>query len=195
MKSMLEDLKQFDTELFLAINGKHNAFFDTIMYWASDKLFWIPFYAVIVFFLVRIYKKFTIYILLAITVTITLCDQTASGLLKNLVKRFRPSHEPTLAGLVHLSEAGPGGKYGFVSSHSANAFGLVTFLFFLLPAKYNWLKIILLFWALLVSYSRIYNGVHYPFDILGGALVGVLSGSLVWIIFRAIFKKSDFNKD
>ncbi|MGK9119241.1 phosphatase PAP2 family protein [Olivibacter sp. LS-1] len=195
MKSMLEDLKQFDTELFLAINGKHNAFFDTIMYWASDKLFWIPFYAVIVFFLVRIYKKFTIYILLAITVTITLCDQTASGLLKNLVKRFRPSHEPTLAGLVHLSEAGPGGKYGFVSSHSANAFGLVTFLFFLLPAKYNWLKIILLFWALLVSYSRIYNGVHYPFDILGGAVVGVLSGSLIWVIFRAIFKNSAFNKE
>ncbi|MCL4641997.1 MULTISPECIES: phosphatase PAP2 family protein [Olivibacter] len=195
MKSMLEDLKQFDTELFLAINGKHNAFFDTIMYWASDKLFWIPFYAVIVFFLVRIYKKFTIYILLAITVTITLCDQTASGLLKNLVKRFRPSHEPTLAGLVHLSDAGPGGKYGFVSSHSANAFGLVTFLFFLLPAKYNWLKIILLFWALLVSYSRIYNGVHYPFDILGGAVVGVLSGSLIWVIFRAIFKNSAFNKD
>lgn len=192
---MLEDLKQFDTELFLAINGKHNAFFDTIMYWASDKLFWIPFYAVIVFFLVRIYKKFTIYILLAITVTITLCDQTASGLLKNLVKRFRPSHEPTLAGLVHLSEAGPGGKYGFVSSHSANAFGLVTFLFFLLPAKYNWLKIILLFWALLVSYSRIYNGVHYPFDILGGAVVGVLSGSLIWVIFRAIFKNSAFNKE
>lgn len=192
---MLEDLKQFDTELFLAINGKHNAFFDTIMYWASDKLFWIPFYAVIVFFLVRIYKKFTIYILLAITVTITLCDQTASGLLKNLVKRFRPSHEPTLAGLVHLSDAGPGGKYGFVSSHSANAFGLVTFLFFLLPAKYNWLKIILLFWALLVSYSRIYNGVHYPFDILGGAVVGVLSGSLIWVIFRAIFKNSAFNKD
>src|SRR5690606_3859899 len=195
MKSMLEDLKQFDTELFLAINGKHNAFFDTIMYWASDKLFWIPFYAVIVFFLVRIYKKFTIYILLAITVTITLCDQTASGLLKNLVKRFRPSHEPTLAGLVHLSEAGPGGKYGFVSSHSANAFGLVTFLFFLLPAKYNWLRIILLFWALLVSYGGMYDGVHYPFVMLGGALVGVLSGSLVWIIFRAIFKKSDFNKD
>ncbi|MEH6307009.1 phosphatase PAP2 family protein [Olivibacter sp. CPCC 100613] len=195
MESMLEDLKQFDTELFLAINGKHNAFFDTVMYWASDKLFWFPFYAVLLFFLFRVYKKFAIYILLAIAVTITLCDQTASGLLKNLVKRFRPSHEPTLAGLVHLSEAGPGGNYGFVSSHSANAFGLVTFLFFLLPAKYNWLKIILLFWALLVSYSRIYNGVHYPFDILGGAVVGVLSGSLIWIIFRAIFKNSAFNKE
>lgn len=192
---MLEDLKQFDTELFLAINGKHSAFFDTIMYWASDKLFWFPFYAVLLVFLVRIYKKFAIYVLLAITVTITLCDQTASGLLKNLVKRLRPSHEPTLVQLVRLSEAGPGGNYGFVSSHSANAFGLVTFLFFLLPAKYNWLKIVLLFWALLVSYSRIYNGVHYPFDILGGALVGVLSGSLIWIIFRAIFKNKAFNKD
>lgn len=192
---MLEDLKQFDTELFLAINGKHSAFFDTVMYWASDKLFWFPFYAVLLFFLFRVYKKFAIYILLAITVTITLCDQTASGLLKNLVKRLRPSHEPTLAGLVRLSEAGPGGNYGFVSSHSANAFGLVTFLFFLLPAKYNWLKIILLFWALLVSYSRIYNGVHYPFDILGGALVGMLSGSLIWIIFRTIFKNRPFNKD
>jgi undecaprenyl-diphosphatase len=195
MKSTLEYLKQFDRELFLTINGKHNAFFDTIMYWASDKLFWFPFYAVLIVFLVRIYKKFAIYILLAIAVTITLCDQTASGLLKNLVKRFRPSHEPTLVQLVHLSEAGPGGKYGFVSSHSANVFGLVTFLFFLLPAKYNWLKIILLFWALLVSYSRIYNGVHYPFDILGGALVGILSGSLIWIIFRTIFKNRAFNKD
>jgi len=195
MKSTLDYLKQFDTELFLAINGKHNAFFDTIMYWASDKLFWFPFYAVLLFFLVRMYKKFSIYVLLAIAVTITLCDQTASGLLKNLVKRFRPSHEPTLVHLVHLSKAGPGGNYGFVSSHSANAFGLVTFLFFLLPAKYNWLKIILLFWALLVSYSRIYNGVHYPFDILGGALVGILSGSLIWIIFRTIFKNSAFNKD
>ncbi|CAD7816309.1 Putative undecaprenyl-diphosphatase YbjG [Chryseobacterium aquaeductus] len=188
MNSTLEYLNQVDTELFLAINGKHNAFFDTIMFWASDKLFWFPFYAILLIFLIKLYKKFTIYILLAITATITLCDQTASGLLKNLVKRFRPSHEPALAPFIHLSKAGAGGNYGFVSSHSANAFGLVTFLFFLLPAKYNWLKIILFFWALLVSYSRIYNGVHYPFDILGGAIVGILSGSLIWIIFKTIFK-------
>lgn len=188
MKLTLEYLNQIDTELFLAINGKHNAFFDTIMFWASDKLFWVPFYAILLVILIREYKRFTIYILLAITATITLCDQTASGLLKNLVKRLRPSHEPSLAPFIHLSKAGAGGNYGFVSSHSANAFGLVTFLCFLLPARYNWLKIVLFFWALLVSYSRIYNGVHYPFDILGGALVGVLSGSLIWVIFKAIFK-------
>lgn len=195
MKSILEYLNKIDTELFLAINGKHNAFFDLIMYWASDKLFWIPFYALLLILLIRIYKRFTIYILVAITVTITLCDQTASGILKNLVKRYRPSHEPDLAPLIHLSKAGAGGDYGFVSSHSANAFGLLTFLFFLLPAKYNGMKIVLLFWALLVSYSRIYNGVHYPFDIIGGALVGILYGSLIWIIFKAIFKNKTFKTE
>lgn len=195
MKSILEYLNKIDTELFLAINGKHNAFFDLIMYWASDKLFWIPFYALLLILLIRIYKRFTIFILVAITVTITLCDQTASGILKNLVKRYRPSHEPDLAPLIHLSKAGAGGDYGFVSSHSANAFGLLTFLFFLLPAKYNGLKIVLLFWALLVSYSRIYNGVHYPFDIIGGALVGILYGSLIWIIFKAVFKNKTFKTE
>ncbi|MCU7613934.1 phosphatase PAP2 family protein [Chryseobacterium sp. GMJ5] len=195
MKSILEYLNKIDTELFLAINGKHNAFFDLIMYWASDKLFWIPFYALLLILLIRIYKRFTIFILVAITVTITLCDQTASGILKNLVKRYRPSHEPDLAPLIHLSKAGAGGDYGFVSSHSANAFGLLTFLFFLLPAKYNGLKIVLLFWALLVSYSRIYNGVHYPFDIIGGALVGIIYGSLIWIIFKAIFKNKTFKTE
>lgn len=192
MESLFESLKKIDTEFFLFINGKHNAFFDVIMYWASDKLFWIPFYAVLLIFLIKIYKKFSVYILLAIGITITLSDQIASGLIKNTVMRLRPSHEPSLIPLIHLSKAGPGGMYGFVSSHSANAFGLITFLFFLLPSKYKWLKIILLFWALLVSYSRIYNGVHYPSDVIGGAMVGVISGALIWLIFQTFLKRSNF---
>lgn len=193
MGSLIESLKQFDTKVFLMINGNHNVFFDTLMYWASDKLFWIPFYAILLLFLIRIYKKFSIYIVIAIAVTITLCDQTASGLIKNFAKRLRPSHEPSLIPLIHLSKAGAGGNFGFVSSHSANAFGLITFLFFLLPSRYNWLKIILLFWALFVSYSRIYNGVHYPFDVIGGAIVGIVSGSLIWILFKIFFKNKDLN--
>lgn len=127
---------------------------------------------------------------MAIGITIGLSDQIASGLIKNSVKRLRPSHEPSLMPLIHLSKAGPGGMYGFVSSHSANAFGLLTFLFFLLPSKYKWLKIILFCWALLVSYSRIYNGVHYPSDVIGGAIVGILSGGLVGMIFQNIFKNN-----
>lgn len=179
----MEKIKQLDTELFLYLNGKHNDFFDSVMYWASDKLFWIPFYAVLVFLIIREYQKQSMYILLSIGILITLCDQIASHLIKNVVKRLRPSHEPALQHLVHLSDAGPGGQYGFVSSHAANAFGLAAFLILLLPKKYNPLKWILAFWATLVAYSRIYNGVHYPSDVIVAALIGILLAYIVMTIY------------
>jgi len=178
---MLEKLNQIDTQLFLFINGMHNTFFDPIMYWASHKLFWVPFYVILIYILIKEYKKLSIYVLLSIGVLITLCDQIASHLIKNLAKRLRPSHEPTLEGLVHLSKAGAGGQYGFVSSHSANSFGLAVFLILLLPKKYRVLKGILLFWAFLVSYSRIYVGVHYPFDVIVGGLIGAV---LAYLVFK-----------
>ena len=161
---MLERIKSLDTELFLFLNGKHNAFFDPIMYWASDKMFWIPFYLFIAILLVKHYKKQSILIFICIAILITLSDQIASHLIKNSVQRLCPSHEPALQDLIHLSEAGAGGTYGSISSHAANAFTLTTFLFFVLKNNFNWLKTILILWALLVSYSRIYNGVHYPLD-------------------------------
>ncbi|MDH6252335.1 undecaprenyl-diphosphatase [Chryseobacterium sp. H1D6B] len=176
---MLEKINDLDTQLFLLINGKHNSFFDLIMYWASDKLFWIPFYAFLLYIIIREFKKKSMYVLPAIAILITICDQNASHLIKNAVKRLRPSHEPSLENLIHLSKAGPGGQYGFISSHSANAFGLATFLILLLPKKYNWLKWILGFWAFLVAYSRIYNGVHYPADVVVAAFLGTLYGSLI----------------
>lgn len=176
---MIEKIKDLDTQLFLYLNEKHNPFFDPIMYWASHKWFWVPFYAFLVFIIIKEFKKKSIYVLVAIGLLITICDQTASHLIKNMVKRLRPSHQPSLQNLIHLSEAGPGGQYGFISSHSANAFGLATFLILMLPKKYNWLKIALLFWAVLVAYSRIYNGVHYPADVIVAMLLGTLYGYLV----------------
>jgi len=176
---MLEKINDLDTQLFLFINGKHNSFFDPIMYWASDKLFWVPFYAFLLFILIREFKRKSVYVLLAVAFLITICDQTASHLIKNAVKRLRPSHEPSLENLIHLNKAGPGGQYGFISSHSANAFGLATFLILLLPRKYNWLKYVLGCWAVLVAYSRIYNGVHYPTDVIVAAFLGILYGSTI----------------
>lgn len=176
---MMEYLKTIDTELFMLINGLHNAFFDPIMYWLSDKLFWIPMYLLIAFFMVRHYKMRGVLMLLFVGVVIVLCDQTASHLIKNLVQRLRPSHEPTLAGLVHLSKAGPGGLYGFASSHAANVFGLATFLYFVLDKQFKVLKYGLFAWAILVSYSRIYNGVHYPGDVLVGSFIGIVYGYLI----------------
>jgi len=175
----MEYLKQLDTQLFMLINGSHNAYFDPIMYWLSDKLIWIPMYLLIIFLMVRRYKMRGVLMLVFVALVIVLCDQTASGLLKNTVQRLRPSHEPSLAGLIYLSKAGPGGLYGFASSHAANVFGLATFLCFVLDAKFRYLKYGLFFWAFLVAYSRIYNGVHYPGDVVAGTIIGIVFGYLM----------------
>lgn len=186
---MIEKIKSIDTELFLYLNSKHNGFFDVIMYWASDRLFWIPFYAIIAFLLIRHYKKQSIPIFISIAILITLSDQIASHLIKNYVQRLRPSHEPALQSLIHFSEAGAGGQYGFISSHAANAFALTVFLFFILDKKFNWLKWILILWAVFVSYSRIYNGVHYPLDVLVAMLLGIILG---WLISKLYFRFNSY---
>jgi len=180
----MELLNSLDTKLFLFLNGKHNAFFDPIMYWFSDKLIWIPMYLLIAFFIVRYYRMKGLIILLFVGIVIVLCDQIASHLIKNIVQRLRPSHEPSLVGLIHLSKAGAGGLYGFVSSHAANAFGLATFLFFVLDRHFRFLKYWLFAWAILVSYSRIYNGVHYPSDVIVASCIGACIG---WAISRLFF--------
>lgn len=180
----MEYLNSLDTQLFLFLNGQHNAFFDPIMYWLSNRLFWIPLYLLIVFLILRHYKIQGVVIVLFVGIVIALCDQTASHLIKNLVLRLRPSHEPTLVGLVHLSKAGPGGLYGFVSSHAANTFGLATFLTFVLDKRFNILKYWIFVWAVLVSYSRIYNGVHYPGDVIVAAGIGIFIG---WVVSKLYY--------
>ena len=186
----MEYLNSLDTQLFLFLNGQHNTFFDPIMYWLSDRLFWLPMYLLIVFLILRHYKMQGVVILLFVGVVIALCDQTASHLIKNLVLRLRPSHEPTLEGLIHLSKAGPGGMYGFVSSHAANVFGLATFLYFILDERFRILKYWLFVWAVLVSYSRIYNGVHYPGDVLVAAFIGVIIGWVVAKLYQYLENRS-----
>lgn len=176
---MMEFLKSLDTDLFLALNGWHNSFFDPIMYWLSDKLIWIPMYLFIIFLIFRKYKMQGVLMLLFIAATIALCDQTASGLLKNTVQRLRPSHDPAIMNLVHLSKAGAGGLYGFASSHAANVFGLATFLWLVFDDKFKMLKCWMFIWAAMVAYSRIYNGVHYPGDVIAGIVIGMIWGYLL----------------
>lgn len=117
-------------------------------------------------------------VILALIVVIILSDQAASSLMKPLFERFRPCHDPELQEQVRLV-AGCGGRFGLASSHAANSFGLALFIWIALKRTYRYIWLMFI-WAAFVSYSRIYLGVHYPGDILVGALAGIISAILMW---------------
>lgn len=176
----MEIIIALDKEFFLFLNGLHAQWLDPIMFWISGKKEWIPFYVLIIAFLIREYKWKTILILAGIGLTITIADQITSGFMKPFFARPRPSHESTLQGLVHVINNYRGGAHGFASSHAANTFGLAMFIWILLKDKFRWIVVIFL-WAAVVSYSRIYLGVHYPGDIVVGGLIGAGSG---WLMYK-----------
>ena len=186
---MIDTLIQWDIEAFRLINGWHNSFFDQFMFLISTKWFWIPFYALTLFF---IYKKTnwkeTGLVLLSVILLITLADQTASSILKPNIKRPRPCKvEANLNFEVHLVGDRCGGSFGFVSSHAANFFGLATFLsLFFRRKEFTGLAF---FIAGLVAYSRIYLGVHYLGDVIGGGIVGIMAGLISWWIFDNLREK------
>jgi undecaprenyl-diphosphatase len=113
---------------------------------------------------------------------ILVADQLSSGLIKHLVERLRPTREPALGDLIHTVNGYRGGMYGFVSSHAANSFAAITLISLIMRQRLVFFP--LLVWALMQCYSRVYLGVHYPGDILGGIVVGVLAGWLVWLMMQ-----------
>lgn len=179
---MLEALNEFDRQLLLELNSHHTSFFDELMFWMSHKFFWIPFYAILVWLIARKQGWNTVYTLVAIALVITLADRFTSGFMKPFFERPRPCHDPVIGHLVHTFER-CGGRFGFASSHAANVFGLATFLWLLLRQWYRWIGL-LFGWAILVSYSRVYLGAHYPGDITVGALVGIFFGWLVFWLYQ-----------
>ncbi len=121
-------------------------------------------------------------------------DQTSVKLFKDVFERLRPCHEIDLSGLVHVVD-GCGGKFGFVSSHAANSFAFAIFSGYLLKSNYKYILPLMLFWAALVSYSRIYVGVHYPGDIIGGAILGSIVGILVFWLMKYVNNKLNLKLD
>jgi undecaprenyl-diphosphatase len=173
---MIETLEHIDQHLLLWLNSQHSVFFDGFMYLVSDKYIWIPFYLVILVFMIRKYRCKSIWIILAVVVLITLSDQI-SNLLKYGIKRPRPCKDPEISYLVHIVNQYCSGAYGFVSAHAANSFALATFVAYL--SRKKWITTGMFIWASVVSYSRIYLGVHYPGDVICGAIIGAM---LAWII-------------
>lgn len=190
MTDILSWLAETDSKFFLLLNGMHNHFFDYVMLWASNRWIWIPFYALVLFRIYKLFGKKTIMVVVLTALLITASDQLSTNAIKNVVKRPRPCHEVSLQGKIHLVNNYCGGQFGFVSSHAANCFALLSFLFLLMRSQDKLLLRLLAAWAILVSYSRIYLGAHYPGDVICGAVLGIILGILFSIIYFKIEKKS-----
>lgn len=181
-------MEAIDSRLFLFLNGLHAGWLDTVMVAITEMWPWIPIYILLLFLVFKQYGKRGWWILLAVAVVILCSDQLSAHVCKPLFHRLRPCFNPELEGLVHLPKGLPGGKYGFVSSHAANTFAIATFLTAALRKGYRSVGWWLFAWAILSSYSRIYIGVHYPGDVVGGAALGILVGFIIWRLMNLIFK-------
>ncbi len=184
--AMINDV---DTDLLLWLNSAHNAFFDVFMMLFTGKWIWVPMYLSLAYLLLKnMTAKQAMMCIVAIALVIVVTDQMSSSLIRHAVGRLRPANlENPISDMVHIVDGYRGGRYGFPSSHAANSFGLVFFLYFLM--RRSPLPAFMMVWAIVNCYSRIYLGVHYPGDILCGALVGLLGATIVWFIYRRLTKQ------
>lgn len=181
---MIAYLNQIDTQLFLFLNSLHSPFFDPVMVFITGKFSWIPFYLFLIILIIKQYKWQSVMILLFVALLITVSDQVSVKAFKYVFERPRPCHEADLQSMIHLPTGNCGGAFGFISSHAANAFALAGFLFLLLRRHFSWIGIVLFSYAGIVSYSRIYLGVHYPGDVIVGGLVGTVISVAIWYLYE-----------
>ena len=192
---MLKQLIHIDTEILLAINACHAPWADTLMWIISAKTTWIPLYVLLIALLVWRYRQpvpttvkwlqkvpACVVMILTIVAAVGLADFIASGILKDWVARPRPSRVPELEGVLHLVNGYKSGRYGFVSSHAANT--MACGLLFSLIWRKKITTISLMLWVVANCYSRMYLGVHYPLDILGGLIVGALVAIGAYVLLR-----------
>lgn len=195
-------LEVLDRDFVLFVNGFHSPFLDEFMWFFSQTISLLPLFLLVFFFLFKEYaiKEFLlIFVLFALSLFLT--DFLSVHLFKEVFQRLRPSHNPIIQDYLHYYKQADGtfyrgGDFGFISSHSANYFGIFAYLVPFFCNKRNWLLFLLFFVGLIVVISRIYLGVHYFSDIAAGAAFGALIGSLIYLLFRFSVKKSlKFNKD
>lgn len=188
---MFEALKALDRQVLLEINSHHNAVMDNVMWFVSLTTPTIVIILGIAFYLYKIHHfKRATHFLLGCAIVFACCD-LSSNAIKHKVKRYRPTHNLEIREKVHVVNEYRGGQYTFFSGHAANTFGLITFVFLCLHNLPLFWRLLIFVYPLIVVYSRMYLGVHYPSDILTGTIVGLLFG---FIVFK-IFDKHFFAKD
>ncbi len=185
--SLISQLIELDQELLLSLNSHFSAYWDHFFWMFTSKEVWLPLYLTLGYVIFKNHGLKGFVTLLAIGLLIFLCDQISTNVFKEGFERFRPSRDPQLKYLVHLINGKRGGMYGFVSSHATNSFGLAMFTALLFRNRTFTIGIFV--WALINSYSRIYMGLHYPGDILGGLLLGILLGKIVYEIYLRVITR------
>ncbi len=193
MEEIAENTLPFERNAFLWLNDLHTDFWDVSMMTYSGKILWIPLAVLLLYSL--FYKKkwtYAIWFIVCFAIMATLCDQLSASIVKPLFSRLRPTHHPDFMDYVQTVNNYRGGRFGFISAHATNGFGIATFMS--LVYRYKWLTLTLFLWAIITCYSRIYLGVHFITDILGGMILGAVIGYLIYILFQygrqKIFKET-----
>ena len=182
--TILQSVIDLDTQVFLTVNSMHNTYWDTFMWLFSDKYVWIPLYVSLAFLISKNYDpKVFLYCLLTVLVMIVFTDGVSSHILRPYIGRLRPSNlDNPISDVVHIVDGHRGGKFSFPSSHSANSWGLVFFIIYFFRQRL--LTLFMVLWALVVCYSRLYLGVHYPGDLFVGMIVGFVGATMCYYVFR-----------
>lgn len=182
-------LSDIDARLLLIVNGAHSPFFDSVMWCISGRWIWVPFYALLAYLLFRrmSWKRASI-CLVTIGLIILAADQTCATLIRPEIGRLRPANlNNPLSSFVHVVNGYRGGRYGFPSCHAANTFALAVFMS--LVIRHKWFTVMMFSWAFIVSYSRMYLGVHYFGDLFCGATIGSLFAVLFYYLQNYLFKR------
>lgn len=190
---MIDQILQWDTDVFIFFNSLGNTTWDSFWLTYTSKFTWIPLYAVLLYLIFRrMQLKAFITTIVVVALMIVVADQTAN-LFKNGFHRLRPCHLAELKDGMRLVKSHCGGQYGFFSAHASNTMALAFFIGLTLKKRFNYLLYIMIVWALLMSYSRIYIGVHYPLDVFVGMLIGMITGTLLYKLNIYIIDKFNFN--
>ncbi|MBQ3960131.1 MAG: phosphatase PAP2 family protein [Muribaculaceae bacterium] len=179
---MIQYLQDLDTQILLFINGLHVPYLDRFMWLATTTVCWSLMFIVLLYVLGRRGWKQLLAVVVAIALVILIADMVSAAVIKPLVARLRPSHDPDLSYLVHVVNGYRGGRFSFVSSHAANTFAgaaLISLIF-----RNRRVTISIFLWALIECYSRMYLGVHYLGDLVCGALLGCAAAWLVYALLR-----------
>ena len=186
---MLDALLQKDVDLLIYLNNLGTVQWDGFWLIITNKFSSIPLYLTLLLFTYRQYGlKKTFIAVLFVVLLITTSDQT-SNLFKFGLKRLRPCYDEHISHLIRLVKENCGGRYSFFSAHASNAMAIAIFFSLTLTKRLKIIVPILLIWAVLVAYSRIYVGVHFPLDVVTGALFGALYGALFYKFFKLFLQK------